>query len=84
VYTYAYTGKKLTVGNYKLGKVHMFKYPGSLVTDKNDVSVEIKNRIERGNKRYCGLRQRFPNFYSLFPPYNVSLTSLPLHLNKFK
>jgi hypothetical protein len=44
-------GKKLitvahfTVGNYKLEKVHTFKYLGSLATNKNNVSVEIKNRI---------------------------------------
>jgi hypothetical protein len=56
-------GKKLTtvahftVGNYTLEKVHMFKYLGSLVTYKNDISVEIKNRIVLGNKCYCGLRK---------------------------
>jgi hypothetical protein len=56
-------GKKLTtvahftVGNYKFEKVHMFKYPGSLVTDKNDISVEIINRIGLGNKCYYGLRK---------------------------
>jgi hypothetical protein len=56
-------GKKLRaaanfpVGNYKFEKVHMFKYLGSLVTDKNDVSVEIKNRIGLGNKCYYGLRK---------------------------
>jgi hypothetical protein len=52
-------GKKLTtvahftVGNYKFEKVHLFKYLGSLVKDKNDISVEIKNRIGPGNKCYC-------------------------------
>jgi hypothetical protein len=56
-------GKKLTivahftVGNYKFEKVLMFKYLGSLVTDKNDVSVEIKNRIGLVNKCYYGLRK---------------------------
>jgi hypothetical protein len=35
----------------------MFKYLGSLVTDKNDISVEIKNRIGLGNKCYYGLRK---------------------------
>jgi hypothetical protein len=34
----------------------MFKYLGSLVTDKNDVSVDIKNRTGLGNKCY-GLRK---------------------------
>jgi hypothetical protein len=49
-------GKKLTtvahfaVGNYKFEKVHMFKCLGSLVTDKNNISVEFKNRIGLGNK----------------------------------
>jgi hypothetical protein len=46
-----------TVGNYKLGKVHMFKYVRSLVNDKNYVSVEIKNRIGLGNKCCYGLRK---------------------------
>jgi hypothetical protein len=56
-------GKKLTtvahftVGNYKFEKVHMFKYLGSLVTYKNDVSVEIKNRIRLCNKCCYGLRK---------------------------
>jgi hypothetical protein len=57
-------GKKLTVahfivGNCTLEKVHMFKYLGSLVTYKNDISVEIKNRIGLGNtgKCYYGLRK---------------------------
>jgi hypothetical protein len=55
-------GKKLTtvahftVGNYKFEKVHMFKYLGSLVTDKNNISLEIINRIGLGNKCYYGLR----------------------------
>jgi hypothetical protein len=56
-------GKKLTrvahftVGNYKFEKVHMFKYLGSLVTEKNEISVEIKNRIGLGNKCYYGIRK---------------------------
>jgi hypothetical protein len=37
--------------------VHKFRYLGSLVTDKNDVSVEIKNGIGLGNKCYYGLRK---------------------------
>jgi hypothetical protein len=35
----------------------MFKYLGSLVTDKHDVSVEIKNRIGLDNKCCYGLRK---------------------------
>jgi hypothetical protein len=51
------TAAHFMVGNYKFEKVLMFKYLGSLVTDKNDVSVEIKNRIELGKiKCYYGLR----------------------------
>jgi hypothetical protein len=37
--------------------VHTFKYLGSLATNKNNVSVEIKNRIWLGNKCYYGLRK---------------------------
>jgi len=37
--------------------VHKFRCLGSLVTDKNDISVEIKKRIGLGNKCYCGLRK---------------------------
>jgi hypothetical protein len=56
-------GKKITtvahftVGNYKFEKVHKFRCLGSLVTDKNDISVEIKNRLGLGNKCYYGLRK---------------------------
>jgi hypothetical protein len=55
-------GNKLTVahftdGKYKFEKVHMFKYLGYLVTDRNDVSVDIKNRIGLGNNCYYGLRK---------------------------
>jgi hypothetical protein len=46
-----------TVGNYKFFKLHMFKYLGSLVTDKNDISIEIKNRIGLANKCYNVLRK---------------------------
>jgi hypothetical protein len=56
-------GKKLTTvahftfGNYKFEKVHMFKYLGFLVTDKNDIRAETKNRIGLGNKCCYGLRK---------------------------
>jgi hypothetical protein len=56
-------GKKITtvahftVGNYKFEKLHKFRYLGSLVTDKNDISVEIKNRTGLGKKCYYGLRK---------------------------
>jgi hypothetical protein len=56
-------GKKLTtvahftVGNYKSEKVHMFKYLGSLVTDKIEICVQIKNRIGLGSKCCNGLRK---------------------------
>jgi hypothetical protein len=55
-------GKKTTiphfsVRNYKFGKVHMFKYLESLVTDKMTLRGEIKNRIGLGNKCYYGLRK---------------------------
>jgi sorting nexin-29 len=46
-----------TVGNYKFEKVHKFTYLGSLVTYKNDISVENKNRTGLGNKCYYGLRK---------------------------
>jgi hypothetical protein len=46
-----------TVGNYKFEKVHKFRYSGSLVTDENDISVEIKNRIGLCNKCCYGLRK---------------------------
>jgi hypothetical protein len=37
--------------------VHTFKYLGSLVTDKIDISVEIKNKIGLGNKCCYDLRK---------------------------
>jgi hypothetical protein len=62
-------GKKLTVshftvGNYKFEKVHVFKYPGSLVTDTNDISLEIKNRTGLGNKCCYALRKH-PGYRSI-------------------
>jgi hypothetical protein len=33
----------------------MLKYLGTSVTDRNDMSVEIKNRLGLGNKCYYGL-----------------------------
>jgi hypothetical protein len=52
------TGAHFTVGNCKFRNDHTFKYLGSLVTDKNDISLEIKNRIGLVNKCYYGLRKR--------------------------
>jgi hypothetical protein len=46
-----------TFGNYKFGEVHMFKYLGFLITDKNNISLEIKNRTGLGNKCYYGLKK---------------------------
>lgn len=35
---------------YKVKRVTQFKYPGTIVTQTNDVRVEIQQRIQTGNK----------------------------------
>jgi hypothetical protein len=48
----------LEVNGYKFEKVTQFKYIGTSTTYDNDISVEINNRIVRGNRSYYGLKKQ--------------------------
>jgi hypothetical protein len=41
--------------NVKSENVESFKYLGSLVTDLNEMEIEIKSRLAAGNKSYHAL-----------------------------
>ncbi|CAG9838923.1 unnamed protein product, partial [Diabrotica balteata] len=53
------TGQKnlqnLTIRDYNIKSVKIFRYLGSLVTADNNVSEEVKRRIHIANKTYNGL-----------------------------
>jgi sorting nexin-29 len=46
----------LTVGRYSFERVQSFKYLGSLLTESNENSLEIKERIKAGNKAYYSMQ----------------------------
>jgi hypothetical protein len=50
------TKQDLNIDGQKFERVSRFIYLGSLVNDNNDVSEEIKSRIQNANKCYYGLR----------------------------
>ncbi|KAL4126538.1 hypothetical protein QTP88_010759 [Uroleucon formosanum] len=45
----------LEVENYKFKRVQQFKYPGTLITQQDEIGTEIKARIQAANKCYFGL-----------------------------
>jgi hypothetical protein len=45
----------IIIGNYNF-QVSEFKYLGSLITERNETSIEIKARIAAGSKCYCALQ----------------------------
>jgi hypothetical protein len=47
--------RSLNVGSHKFERVDKFKYSGSLVTENNENSTEIKIRIAAGNRCYFSL-----------------------------
>lgn len=44
----------LEVGPFKFKRVNSFKYLGSIVSEKNDVTKEVAARIQAGNRTYYG------------------------------
>jgi sorting nexin-29 len=50
------TKQDLNIYGQKFERVNRFIYLGSLVNDNNNVSEEIKKRIQNANKCYYGLR----------------------------
>ena len=52
---------RITADNYTFDTVKEFIYFGSAVTTKNDVSLEIKQRITLANRCYYGLNGQLSN-----------------------
>ena len=46
----------LQVGTYSFEQVPNFKYLGSVLTDSNETSEEIKERLKAGNKAYFSMQ----------------------------
>jgi hypothetical protein len=51
--------KYVRINNRDTETVNQFKYLGSIITNNNDITLEISHRINRGNKCYYGLRNIF-------------------------
>jgi hypothetical protein len=47
----------LEVDHFKFKRVNSFKYLGSIVTEKNDITKEVAARIQAGNRTYYGLEK---------------------------
>lgn len=45
----------LEVDHFKFKRVNSFKYLGSIVSEKNDITKEVAARIKAGNRTYYGL-----------------------------
>jgi hypothetical protein len=46
----------IIVGNYNFQKVSEFKHLGSLITERNETSIEFKARIAAGSRCYYALQ----------------------------
>ena len=44
--------KEVEIGNFRFEKVENFKYLGSIINNKNERSIELKQRIQAGHKAY--------------------------------
>jgi flagellar basal body rod protein FlgB len=53
--------RMLKVDDQEFEKVREFKYLGSTLTEDNNITIEIKQRIVMANRASYGLKQRFPN-----------------------
>jgi hypothetical protein len=45
----------LEVGHFKFKRVNSFKYLGSILSEKNDITKEVAARIQAGNKTFYGI-----------------------------
>jgi hypothetical protein len=50
-------GQSVAIGDKHFEVVKEFSYLGSLMTSKNDVSLEIQRRIQTANRCFFGLRK---------------------------
>jgi sorting nexin-29 len=55
--------KYLSVGNYKFEKVTEFKYLGTMISDDNNLDIEIHYRLLMANKCYHGLKKQIKSHY---------------------
>ena len=46
------TDEDIKIRNQTFEKVNQFKYLGSLLTERNELIIEIKERISAGNRAY--------------------------------
>jgi hypothetical protein len=46
----------LKIENLEYERIKEFKYLGTILTEDNDVTTEIKQRIIMANKTSCGLK----------------------------
>ena len=46
------TEKIVKIRNHNFEKVNNFKYLGSIITERNEILAELKERIAAGNKTY--------------------------------
>jgi hypothetical protein len=53
----------IVTGNQQLERGQEFKYLGTPLTEDNDVSTEIKQRITMANKTSCGLKKQLNSLY---------------------
>jgi hypothetical protein len=74
--------KEIEISGQKYEKVEMFKYLGSLVTNLNDIEIEIETRLTVGNKCYHALGQWFPNGVSRHPGVSGGTTRCVAKLKK--
>ncbi|KAJ4433364.1 hypothetical protein ANN_15623 [Periplaneta americana] len=49
--------KDITIGDYNFERVTNFKYLGSIITEDNNTTAEIKERLKEGNRCYWALLQ---------------------------
>jgi hypothetical protein len=55
--------KMIVTGNQQYERVKEFKYLGTTLTEDNDTSTEIKQRIIMANKTSCGLKKQLNSPY---------------------
>lgn len=71
----AHDVQPLQIGNFTFEGVTQFKYLGALITSKNEIKVEIGNRLFMANRCYFGLRKQLKSkFISINTKINLYKT----------
>jgi hypothetical protein len=68
----SFYSKEIAIMGKKFENVESFKYLRSLVTDLNEMEIELKSRLAAGNKSYHALGPIFKK-KGLYPSQNLSL-----------